>query len=433
MKKPYYSDKYYKNSTEALDIALETAPAYRSWKEFDPGKDTSIDERYAAMPVLTKKEIREHFPGGVVPHGKNLAEGIENGEIEFVETSGTTAEKITNVWNQHWWNASEAASWKLNVHSSHLNHTFREAQLASALSVGFNSSDDLPMHARILNERFLFLNEKVSAHEWTDVHYERMIRELREFKPAVLEGNPSLISRLAWWAIDNKMKVYQPQVVLFTYELPSALQLRGIKKVFGVPMASSYGSTETGYVFMQCEHGTFHQNTDFCRVDFEPLMDLHGGPALGRILVTTFHNPWTSLIRFDVGDLVRLHESGLCPCGRREGLMLDSIEGRAANAVFTTQGSLVTTKQLDDILAGSEVIRDYHLDQLSNKEYNFKIIALNNSDTFKVKILNEMYSLFGNDASINIEFCKDILPGPSGKYRRTGAHFDFDSASLFKQ
>ncbi len=432
MYKPYYSDKYYRDSIEALNIALDTAPAYRLWREFDPG-DVPIDERYNAMPVLTKKEIREHFPGGVVPHGKSLTEGIENGEIEFVETSGTTAEKITNVWNQMWWNASEAASWKLNVHTSHLNHTFREAQLASALSVGFRSNDELPMHARILNERFLFLNEKVSAHEWTDTRYERMIRELNEFRPAVLEGNPSLLARLAWWAIDHKKDIYQPHVVLFTYELPSAMQIRAIKKIFRVPMASSYGSTETGYVFMQCEYGTFHQNTDFCRIDFGPLKDFHGGPAIGRILVTTFHNPWTSLIRFDVGDLVRLHESGLCPCGRMEGLMLDSIEGRIANAVFTTKGCLVTTKQVDDVLAGIENIRDYHLDQLSKKEYNFKIIALNKTGRNKDKIIEQIQSLFGKDASVTIEFCDDILSGPSGKYRRTGAHFEFDIASLFQK
>ncbi len=232
------------------------------------GKKASIDERYAAMPVLTKKNIREHFPGGVVPHNRSLDEGIRNGEIEFVETSGMTSEKVTNVWNQSWWNASEAASWKLNLHTAHLNHTFREAQLASALSVGFRSNDDLPMQSRILNGRFLFLNEKVSAHEWTNAHYARMIRELDEFKPAVIEGNPSLLARLAWWAIDNNTDVYQPQVVLFTYELPSELHLRSLRKVFHVPMASSYGSTEAGYVFMQCEHGVISSEYGFLQSGF---------------------------------------------------------------------------------------------------------------------------------------------------------------------
>lgn len=431
MHKPFFSDKYYKDSLDALTIALETAPAYRTWRQFDPGKDASIDDRYAAMPVLTKKDIREHFPGGVVPHGRSLTEGIENGEIEFVETSGTTAEKITNVWNQMWWNASEAASWKLNSHTAHLDHSFREAQLASALSVGFHSNDDLPMHARILNGRFLFLNEKMSAHEWTKAHYERMIRELDEFKPAVLEGNPSLLARLAWWAIDNNKSVYQPQVILFTYEFPSALHLQSLKQIFHVPMASSYGSTETGYVFMQCEHGIFHQNADFCRVDFEPLKDMYGRQDTGRILVTTFHNPWTSLIRFDVGDLVRLNDSYACSCGRKEGLMLRSIEGRTANATFTTSGRLITTKQLDDVLSKFNGLREYHLDQASQKEYNLKIIMQHKNDVIVKEIIREMHFLYGKDAAIKVEAVEDIMPASSGKYRRTWAHLKFDTKDLF--
>jgi phenylacetate-coenzyme A ligase PaaK-like adenylate-forming protein len=431
MQKRNFPDKYYKDSIEALTIALDTAPAYRSWRHFDLGKDASIDERYAAMPVLGKKDIREHFPGGVVPHGRSLTEGIENGEISFVETSGTTAEKVTNVWNQLWWNASEAASWKLNAHTAHLDHTFREAQLASALSVGFRSNDDLPMQSRIMNDRFLFLNEKVSAREWTNAHYARMIRELEEFKPAVIEGNPSLLARLAWWAIDNNVDVYQPHVVLLTYELPSALHLRNIKQVFRVPIASSYGSTEAGYVFMQCEHGTFHQNTDFCRVDFQPLKDTQGGPAVGRILVTTFHNPWTSLIRFDVGDLVRLHEGASCPCGRDEGFLLKSIEGRTANATFTTAGRLVTTGHLDDTLSVFEDLREYHLDQFSKNEYTLKIITLEGKSNITKGLIKEMRSLYGKDAAITVEVCDDILPGPSGKYRRTWAHFDYDIKELF--
>ena len=431
MHKPKFTDKYCKDSLEALEIALNTAPAYNTWRRFDPGTGASIDKRYAAMPVLTKKKIREYFPEGVVPDGRNLTDGLDNGDIELVQTSGTTAEKITNVWNQQWWNASESASWKLNTNTAHLDHSFREAQLASALSVGFRSNGNLPMQSRILNDRFLFLNEKISASEWTDNHYARIIRELDEFKPAVLEANPSLLARLAWWAIDNNAAIFQPQVILFTYEFPSALHLTAIKKVFRVPLASSYGSTEAGYVFMQCEHGIFHQNTDFCRVDFEPLKDIHGKPASGRILVTTFHNPWTSLIRFDIGDMVRLYEGASCPCGCNDGFMLEAIEGRTANCTFTTSGKVVTTRRLDEHLAKFDNLREYNLDQLTKNEFILKIMTKKTSKILLKEITTEMRSLYGKDASVTIEAVNDILPGPSGKYRRTCTHFDFNEKDLF--
>lgn len=429
--KPYFSEKYYQRSHKALTTALESVPAYRSWRMIDPGNGRTIDERYSALPELTKQDIREHFPHDLVPDNRDVAKGLEQGEIEYVETSGTTSEKVTNVWHQEWWDMSEASSWKLNIHTAHLNHNHREAQLASSLSVGFRSDADIPMHSRILNDRLLFLNEKISPQQWNSYHFKRIIRELNEFKPAILEANPSYLARFACWAIDNNARVYLPDVILFTYELPSALQIKSIRKIFPVPFASSYGTTETGYVFMQCEHGTFHQNTDFCRVDFEPLKDKHGGHYVGRILVTIFNNKWTSLLRFDVGDLVRLSEDGFCPCGRSEGFMLSAIEGRVANATFTTSGRLVTNKEVDDIFVKVNGIRDYKVEQNSPTQYNIKIVSNCDKNTAEKDTMQTMQLLYGINAEVKIFHCTDIEPEASGKYRRTKTNFTFDEKELF--
>jgi hypothetical protein len=37
-----YSEEFYKNSKEALEIALETAPLYQAWRTCDPGPKTSL-------------------------------------------------------------------------------------------------------------------------------------------------------------------------------------------------------------------------------------------------------------------------------------------------------------------------------------------------------------------------------------------------------
>ena len=126
--------------------------------------------------------------------------------------------------------------------------------------------------------------------------------------------------------------MHSPAVIILTYENPSILHHRQIRRAFDAPVASSYGSTETAYVFMECEAGRLHQVTETCHVDFLPFAPEHGGPDVGRILVTTFDNPWRSLVRFDVGDVVRLNGPAPCPCGRDEGLTLASIEGRTISS-----------------------------------------------------------------------------------------------------
>lgn len=423
------SSEYQQQSHTSLSLALASAPAYRTWQTYDPGERVSADERYAAMPVLTKKEIRDSFPQGLVPGPRSVAEGLQRGEIEYVQTSGTTEEMVINIWNQAWWNASEMASWKLNAHTAWLDGTQREAQLTSALSVGVRSETDLPMAARRLG-RFLFLNEKTSAREWEERHFQRMARELEDFQPAVLEANPSWLARLSWWAFDHGVSLYQPQVIIFTYEFVSALHVRSIRQVFQSPLASSYGATEVGYVFMECEHGTLHQNTAFCRVDFQPLKPEHGGPDLGRILVTTFENPWASLIRFDVGDLGRLDTRAACPCGRQDGFRLAAIEGRLTNVTFTTRGEMVSTKTLDDALAPIVGLRDYFLEQHSANEYGVKLVVSGTADRAVSEVRAALAALYGSDAQFSLEVCSDVAPAVSGKYRRTRVNFDYHAGGL---
>jgi phenylacetate-CoA ligase len=430
MQGPYFSTDYYLRSQEALTVGLSTVPMYHSWRRFDPGDSFPIDHRYAVMSELTKNDIRQYFPQGLVPYHRNVAEGLRRGEIEFVQTGGSTAERVTNIWYQPWWNASETASWKLNLHTAHLDGAHREAILASAMSVGFRSDADLSMRERMLG-RFLFLNEKVSAAEWTDRNYQRMLDELGEYQPDVLEANPSLLARVCWWALEKGVSVFQPKVIVFTYEYVSAMHLRSIRQVFQAPLVSSYGATEAGYVFMQCEYGVFHQNTDFCRVDFQPLQNIHGGPTVGRILVTTFHHPWVSLIRFDVGDLVRIFEKPPCPCGRSEGFLLSALEGRMAHVTFTTGGRLVTTKQVDDALSAIEDIRDYQLEQRSTSVYTLKLVMVGDPEPVTQASLDALHLLYGGDANIQIQLCEDIEPMLSGKYRRTYSSFDFEDKRFF--
>lgn len=425
-----FSGEYQRKSLEALETALKTAPLYRKWRAHDPGPGALVDLRYAALPELNKKAMREHFPGGLIPNHRSLEDGLARDEIEYTFTSGTTGEKVVNIWNQKWWNDCEAASWKLNAHTAGLSYPQNDAKLASSLNIGIHCEEDLPMEHRILG-RHLYLNEKINVISWQPRHLERMARELEIYRPVILETNPSLLARLAWWALDNGKELFSPAAIIFTYELPSQIHIRAISRAFSSPLISSYGTTETGFVLMQCESGLFHQNTDFCRIDFEPLAAKHGGPELGRILVTTFNNPWNSIVRFDVGDLARLHPAGKCSCGRKEGLIAEAVEGRIANATFTTDGRLVTTMALDTRLALIPEIRDYSLKQLSRAKYELQVVLSCSAAGVKDEILKALKVLYGEDGKYIISAVPDLLPGPSGKYRRTHASFEFDWKELF--
>ena len=211
-----------------------------------PGQRRIVDERYAALPLTDKTFIRAAFPDGLVPEGKDLSFGLRSGEVELVSTTGTTDEKVTNVWNQGWWDFLERESWRLNaIMAGVCTGEHREAILASARNVGFLSDRmELAFEERRL-KRFLFLNERSSPVLWTQKTIERIVHELGRFNAQVLEANPRYLARFAARRRLGR-PVTQPEVIVFTYENPSLLHMRQIRRVFRAPFVSSYGSTRPG-------------------------------------------------------------------------------------------------------------------------------------------------------------------------------------------
>jgi phenylacetate-coenzyme A ligase PaaK-like adenylate-forming protein len=415
---------YLDQCLDTLDTALNRTPLYDEWRSLDPGEDLPVDERYAALPELNKQDIRRHFPYGVVPRGLDLDAALARGELSYVQTSGTADESLTNLWNQEWWNASERASWSLNAHSAAvLTGSHSEAILASALSVGPRSDGaQIPRRERML-QRFLFLNEYGSTEQWPEGHEERMRLELKEYSPVALEANPSLLAQFARWAWREGKSIFQPNLITLTYEFPSAVQLRAIRKIFSCPIVSSYGSTEAGYVFMECEKGRLHQNYDFCRVDLVPVRGSET-QGTGRILVTTFGNRWFPLLRFNIGDLARISPDP-CPCGRAFGLTLSSIEGRLISAFLAFGNRIVTHGRMDRALAAVDGIDDYRLDQDPSKQVRLRLIV--SEERAVNSVISEagdaMRRLLGNEVEVAVERVELLLPESSGKFLLAKRHF----------
>ncbi|MDR1744203.1 MAG: hypothetical protein LBS30_00440, partial [Planctomycetota bacterium] len=230
----HYSDAFLERCEERLDFALNNVPLYRTWRGRDPGRPHSLDERYDALPVLDKAAMRGAFPDGLAPVSRDLRAALDSNIVEYTFTSGSTQEKIINIFDIDWWSRSEAASWKLNGTLARLPYPQKTAKLASALNVGVGCEEDLPMSHRILGQT-LYLNEKINMIQWRPDHFVRMARELNEFRPVILEANPSLLARLAWWALDTGTAIHSPGAIVFTFEFSSAASLAAIRRVFSSP------------------------------------------------------------------------------------------------------------------------------------------------------------------------------------------------------
>jgi len=355
---------YRERCVQALDSALNAVPFYAAWQALDPGRSASAASRYAALPSLTKADIRAHFPQGFVPAGVDFKAELANGNVSYVSTSGSTEDQVTLFWSQAWWDQSERASWTLNARLARVaDGRHREAVLASPQCVGpYRPGETLPVETRTLG-RLLFLNQTINPGSWSDGEMRRMLSELAAFRPVVLEADPFYLAALAAFAKDHALAVYQPTIITLTYSFPAKVFLNVIRQAFDAPLVSSYGSTETGYVFMECEHGRMHQNTASCHVDFVPIETRPSSAVRGRLLVTPFGHPVQRFVRFDIGDLAETQPTAYCPCGRRDGMTLERILGRAFDVTRTADARSMTVADADAVLAEIPGVRGFQLDQ----------------------------------------------------------------------
>ena len=57
---------------------------------------------------------------------------------------------------------------------------------------------------------FCILNEKTDPLAWTPALMDRMVSEINDFQPVVLEANPSYLARLARYIASKGGSVFQP-------------------------------------------------------------------------------------------------------------------------------------------------------------------------------------------------------------------------------
>jgi phenylacetate-coenzyme A ligase PaaK-like adenylate-forming protein len=426
-----YPDGYQARSAAELDLGLLRVPAYAAWHACDPGAAATLDARYAALPLLTKADIRRWDLAGFTAPGYDADDGLARHAVDLVHTSGSTDERVRLLWHQAWWDASEHASWQLNRHAIEANlDAHPEAILTSPRSTGVATRDGrpLPMAVRRL-ARFLYLNEHRDARCWDDDHIRRMCDELGSFRPVVLEANPTLLARFARRMGELGLRCWQPRLIVLTYEWPSRLQRRAIRQAFAVPQMSSHGSTEAGCIFTECEAGCFHQNTAFVRVELQPVAAPWHQPGLGRLAVTTFGNPWRVLLRFDVGDLARLRPPDQpCHCGRTEGVVADALEGRIKDLTFDAAGAPVTVDRLDAALSMVPGLREYQVVQTAPAVWRARVVVDDEAARRAARAaLLDLYR--GRD--LRVTRVPVVAPERSGKHRLAYCRMPFDANRLF--
>lgn len=343
-----YSAEHWQRVAEEARRTVAEVPLYRD-RPAPPDDVAALPRWLSQLPSVGKRELRRGFPKSLLRADQDLHAAMRDERVTLLATSGTTADRLQVIWEWSWWDPQEREAMRLNgvIARSLGRADYREAVLTTpACGAGTCHIGSQTMLERSI-DGILFFNESVDPSHWTDAECERMLREWRQYAPLGVEADPAYLAIIARAAHKRGERLPASDFVTLTYETTTRAMRRDIARAVPAPLFQLYGATEAGVLFMECEHGRLHPNERHSHIDLEPLP---GDDRLARVLVTTLGRAWMPLLRYEVGDVVRVAVSNACPCGlASDGPLLERVEGRQSDC-SVVDGTIVTPLMLDDAI-----------------------------------------------------------------------------------
>lgn len=159
-----------------------------------------------------------------------------------------------------------------------------------------------------------------------------LVAQLNRFAPTLVATYPTAAVLLAEEQAAGRLQI-APQEIWTGGEALSAPMRAQVEHSFACPVANSYGASEFLALAAPCVEGALHLNSDWAIL--EPV-DAQGRPvaegeAGTTTLLTNLANHVQPLIRYDLGDRVRLHPAR-CACG--SALPVIDVQGRVDDSLL---------------------------------------------------------------------------------------------------
>lgn len=364
---------------EKLKLLLSNAYANTDFyrKRFDeccfhPSHFSTLDD-LKKLPVTEKEDVLANVSGIQI---KATAE-----KMYFSETSGSTGRPLVFYRNQEW-DAWHNASVMRGYSWHGVSPWERNGYLW-----GYNIS-----LAKKLKVSFLdFLQNRFRLFSYESQGLDRFLSKLQ--KASYLNGYSSMIYEIAKRVnakgISSKFRL---KMVKGTSEKIYDVYREEVQKAFGIPIVSEYGSAEGGIIAFECTHGNMHINMETVIVE----------EVDNEILVTNLVSTSFPIIRYRLGDYVKLGESG-CGCGMAHPIIKE-VTGRVGALIHgktNTYPSLTLYYVFKNLASIHNIILNYQAVQKTQGALELFIESEIDADVLKL-INKEFSKYFKGDLDVSI-------------------------------
>ncbi len=267
----------------------------------------------------------------------------------------------------------------------------------------------------------------MSTYHLTDVNLGSYIKKLNKFKPELIDGYPSAIYIISKYINKHNISLsFIPKAIAVTAETLYDYQRVEIEKAFNCHVFNQYASSEGSPFITECVRGNLHLNLDSGVFEF---MNTKGEPAkageIAKLIVTSYINYKTPLIRYDIGDTVLLSkEEEKCGCGCTMPI-IEKIIGREDDILWTEEKGYVG--RMDTAYKGLKGIVKSQIIQETPAKIIVNVIADTDFDeSMKQQLLGNLKDRLGQKIAYQINEVDDIVLGPNGKFDAVKRNFELE-------
>ena len=363
---------------ELLLFASRHSPYYRKAfidASFDPASLASLSA-LKQVPSIDKSIL--------LSRNKDIHAVAEFGRVFASETSGTSGQVLKFCRNEEWDSGSRAAmfrgySW-FGVKPWDRNGYFWGYNTAGKYRAKTAALDWLQNRFRV----FSYGEREVTA----------FAGKLR--RAVYLHGYSSMIYEVA--KIVNRLQMqgqYSLKMIKGTSEKVYDAYQDEVTRAFGKRIINEYGACESGIIAYECPNGSMHICSENVVVEEEN----------GEILVTNLLSRSFPIIRYKLGDSIKLADSGFrCSCGRAHPVILDVL-GRVGKSVIgkvQSYPSLTFYYVFKNLALTKNVALNYQAVQEEEGRVLLKIEQAEGK--FKDDLIHELRKYFQDDIDFEIRF-----------------------------
>jgi phenylacetate-CoA ligase len=256
------------------------------------------------------------------------------------------------------------------------------------------------------------------------------VEKLNRFKPEFLDGYPSAFYILAQYILANKIALkFTPVAISTTAETLFDHQREVIEKAFDCKVYNQYASSEGAPWIVECKEGHYHLWTDTGIFEFIDQKENSDDTVISEMIVTSFRNLKTPLIRYRIGDyVVRYKEEKVCPCGSHYP-MIYSIVGREDDILYTREKGYVG--RLDPAYKGLSGIKYSKIVQTVVDRVEVLIVPDGSYENIVGdKLLKNLHERLGRDVSIELKIVENIPLGKNGKFKSVERQFEIEEEKV---